>query len=452
MLTQVEALPFTQTMIFLGLDIGSSTIKGGVLDTEQRTISAIVREPFPPAIDGLTAGIYEVAPPLIVAGVERVLRRLLDAAPEARGVLVSGQMGGMILVDAQGKPLTNYLSWRDQRSLAQHPAGGSYLEAARRQLSDQQFAELGSELSAGSTAAIAFCLAEHGQLPAGAIPATVGDFAIGQLCGVAPRMHPTHALGLLHLPTGRWHVEALKSLGLAQLQWPELANLERPIGDYSANGRHYPCYAALGDQQSALRGAGLQFDDLSLNISTGSQVSRRTSQLELGPYQTRPYFDGEFLNTITHLPAGRSLNVLVDLLTELAGREGVTLTRVWGSIAQAADEADGGGLACDLAFFSGPLGESGAVTGITTENLSVGNLFHAAFQNMADNYVRCANRLWPQRTWKRINVSGGLTQSLPLLRKMLQDRFAAPLCESAQAEETLLGLLDVAHSLAAKGA
>jgi hypothetical protein len=104
-------------------------------------------------------------------------------------------------------------------------------------------------------------------------------------------------------------------------------------------------------------------------------------------------------------------------------------------------------LACDLAFFAGPLGDSGSLRGITTENLTVGNLFHAALVNMADNYARCANRLWPDRGWKRLALSGGLTQSLPILRTLIERRFAAPLRESAVAEETLLGLLDVARSL-----
>jgi sugar (pentulose or hexulose) kinase len=261
-------------------------------------------------------------------------------------------------------------------------------------------------------------------------------------------MHPTQALGMLHLPTSEWHREALDSLGLGRLHVPLLADLTEPIGLYSVAGRKLPCYSALGDQQCALRGAGLQVGELSLNISTGSQVSRRTSTLELGPYQTRPYFDGDYLNTITHLPAGRSLNVLVDLLTELARAEGVTLAKAWDYIAEAAAGADGSGLECDLAFFAGPLGDSGSVRGITTENLTVGNLFHAALVNMADNYARCADRLWPARSWRQIALSGGLTQSLPILRTLLERRFAAPIRESAAAEDTLLGLLDVARSLA----
>ncbi len=441
-------------MQFLGIDIGSSSIKGAVLDVESGTLANITRQPFPDPIAGLPPGWFEIEPDAIVAAVQSMLHDLAERAPDARGILVAGQMGGLILADAAGRSLSNYRSWRDQRTLGPHPSGGTFLHAARQRLTDEQFAELGSELAPGSASALGFWLAEQGELPRGAIPATVADFAIARLCGTVPQMHRTHTIGLLHLESSQWHREALAALGLTDLAWPQLASELEPIGSMSIAGREYPCYPALGDQQCALRGAGLAPDELSLNISTGSQVSRRIAQLALGSYLTRPYFSGEYLNTITHLPAGRSLNVLVDLLTELPRRAGIELTSVWQSISAAIGESesiDPAGLTCDLAFFAGPLGTSGSIAGITTENLNVGNLFRAALTNMAGNYSTCADRLWPTRDWKQIRLSGGLTQSLPLLRRLLAARFPQPLAEAAT-EETLLGLLDVAREIEAKGA
>lgn len=435
-------------MNVLGLDIGSSTIKGAVLDLRQGAVRNIVREHFPHAIAGLPAGFYEIDPLAVATAAARVIDRLVHAEPSATALFVTGQMGGIVLVNRTGDPVTNYLSWRDQRSRERHPSGVSYLQAIRARWTDREFAELGSELQAGSATSLLFWLAEQRQLPPNVIPATIADFAIARLCQTLPRMHSTHALGLLNLSSGTWHTTALAALGLVELAWPELDELQGPIGTWESSGKRLPCYVALGDQQCALRGAGLQEGELSLNVSTGSQVSRRTSSLELGPYQTRPYFDGAYLNTITHLPAGRSLNVLVDLLTELARAHGVTLDKAWDYIAKAAAGADGGGLACDLAFFAGPLGDRGSVRGISTENLTVGNLFHAALVNMADNYAACADRLWPDRGWKQIALSGGLSQSLPVLRTLIEQRFAAPIRESVATEETLLGLLDVARPLA----
>ena len=70
-----------------------------------------------------------------------------------------------------------------------------------------------------------------------------------------------------------------------------------------------------------------------------------------------------------------------------------------------------------LAFFAGPLGDRGSISGITTENLTVGHLFAGAFDAMAENYQQLVRRLCPQRDWSRIVLSGGLVQRIEQLRE-----------------------------------
>jgi hypothetical protein len=90
------------------------------------------------------------------------------------------------------------------------------------------------------------------------------------------------------------------------------------------------------------------------------------------------------------------------------------------------------------------MGDNGNITGITTENLTVGNLFQAAFEFMADSYLICSQRLSPQPQWDRLAVSGGLVQAFSPLRTKLQARFPWPMREVAEQEETLTGLLRMA--------
>ncbi len=434
-------------MICLGLDVGSSSIKGAVLDLQSGDVRSIVRQPFPQQLSGLPAGHFEVDPRQIVDAVQGVIASLLNESPHMEAIFFSGQMGGVILVDQAGAALTNYLSWRDQRTLQPHAAGGTTLDALRAIWKNNELAELGNELQPGSASSLLFWLAEQDQLPDQSMPATVADYVIGELCQSPPQMDPTQAIGLLNLNSGTWHRMAFDALGVSTDRWPQLADYRTPVGYLPFGGRKIPCHASIGDQQCALRGVGLTRDELSLNISTGSQVSQRTAHFQPGPYQTRRYFDGDFLNTITHLPAGRSLNVLFDLLTDLARAEGVMLATPWETIARSAATSDGGGLNLNLAFFAGPLGKTGSVDGITTENLTVGNLFYAAFRNMADNYLLCADRLSPNRAERSLAITGGLTRSIPILRQLIQDRFAVPLRESTQAEETLLGLREIGRAV-----
>lgn len=429
----------------LALDVGSTSIKGAVLDLARGAVESTVSRPFPAPIGGLASGWFEVSLSAVDREIEHALDALLAFAPDATGLYCSGQMGGVVVVDAAGQPASHYISWRDQRTLQTHGNGGTYLDAVRRAWDGDVLASLGNELQPGSTTGLLFWLARHGRLPAGATFATIADFLLSRRCGVKPSMHVTHAVGMLDHRTGDWHRAAFDRLHLGEIGFPQLSDRIAPIGAFSLRGRTLEVFGSFGDQQCALRGAGLRPEELSLNISTGSQVSRRTPVFVPGRYQTRRYFDGDYLDTITHLPAGRSLNVLVDLLTELATAEGLSVSRAWDTIVRKAAEVDATNLEVDLAFFAGPLGSTGSIRAITTENLTVGHLFHAAFRSMADNYAQCAERLDHHRVWKSLVLSGGLAQSIPQLRRMIQDRFHMPLRET-DGDETMLGLLDIARA------
>lgn len=435
----------------LGLDIGSSSIKGAVLDLESSVVHEPICRPFPAPVANQRPGWVEIDPSAVMVGVQQVIAQLRDQAPDAQSLLISGQMGGVILIDASARPLSNYLSWRDQRTLELDSSGHSLFDrTGQRWREVGVLRELGSELQPGSTTLLLAWLKAHGQLPEHAIPVTIGDFVAAQLVGKPVPMHVTHAIGMLDLTKDQWHSKAFSLLDLDATILPELAFNESIAGHCKLHGRELMVFGSYGDQQCALRGAGLERGELSLNVSTGSQVTRRTSKFQPGPYQSRKYFFGDTLDTVTHLPAGRSLNVLVDFLMELANEQArITDTDVlnpWIAINQRVAATRETDLKLDLAFFRGPLGERGSIENISTENLSIGTLFLAAFRSMADNYALVAER-FASEPWGAVVLSGGLTHHAPRLRTLLQERFTVPLRESA-GEETMLGLLDIArHSL-----
>lgn len=426
----------------LGIDIGSSSIKGAILNLRSAQVERIVKEPFPDPIPGLPQGFHEVDASLVLSRTHSVIRQLLFDAPEVQQIFFCGQMGGIILTDTTLRPVTNYLSWRDQRSLqALDGSRTSLLEEIEQGLSPHLFADLGRELKPGTATVLLHWLKRHNQLPAGTIPVSIGDFVVASLCSVAPTMHRTHTIGMLNLRTGDWHREAFDLLGLNELHWPALANDQLPVGQCTVDGRTLDVYTVMGDQQAALKGIQLSRDELSINISTGSQVSQITSEFQPSRCQTRCWFGTEFLNTITHIPAGRSLTVIEALLTELPRAAGIAVPNSWQLISEATERSGGDGLACDLSFFASAMGNDGRIDHITTENLTVGNLFQAAFEFMADSYLTCSQRLSDSPTWSRIAISGGLVQAFPSLRKKLQKRFSLPMREVAEQEETMLGLL-----------
>lgn len=431
-------------MKLIGLDIGTSFIKGAVLDLDRLRLLHVRRVPFPEAIPGLPPLYREFDPRHIIEAVRSLLAGLLPLADPCAGIVMCSQMHGVVLMDGAGRARSNFCTWQDQRVLLPHPSGtGSYFDVLRRRLEPESVRRLGNELRPGLPVGTLFWYAEQETIERGLIPAALPDFVIATLCGTTPQTELTNAAahGLLDLEHGAWHEGALSALGLDRFAMPPLRRHGAIAGTLDIAGRGVPFYTPVGDYQCALLGALLQPGELSLNISTGSQVSLLMPQLVFGDFQTRPYFDTQFTATITHLPAGRALNALVGLLSELAVAHGHDLSDPWPYIIEAANAASAGELQVELAFYSSAVGDYGAITHLREPEMTVGPLFRAAFDSMARNYHACALRLSPEQAWNKLVFSGGLAQKIPLLREMIAEAFDAPYRLSPHSEDTLTGLM-----------
>ena len=304
---------------------------------------------------------------------------------------------------------------------------------------------LGNELRPGLPLCALFWMRETGALSAGTVALGLVDYVLWQLCGREPTTEPTIAAaqGTFNITAGDWHHSLLDHLGLGGVRWPRIGAFDQPVGEMRLGGHTLACFPGIGDQQSALAGAALQSGELSLNISTGSQASLLRNEIVPGNYGIRPYFGGQWLHTITNVPAGRALALLVDLLTELPRAQGLPLGEPWGYIAQAVAATPTTDLTADLSFFGGASG--GALGNIHEGNLNAGHLFRAAFEYMARQYKACAQRLAPAADWERVVFSGGLAQAMPPLRAAIMQQLGGTyrLCDTN--EDALAGLLALAR-------
>jgi sugar (pentulose or hexulose) kinase len=447
----VSQSPGEFSVALIGIDLGTSFLKGAILNTETLRPEHVLREPFPEPLPGLPAVFREYDPLPILAAVKGLIARLAPLAAPCEGILFSTQMHGLILTDQQGRQQSNLLTWLDQRVTLPHPSGkGSYFDVLVSRLTADQLRELGgTELRPGLPAGSLFWMVENGKFPNGKgpsgelMPVAIGDFVAARLAGVRPvtEVSNAHAHGAMNILTSAWHRGVIERLGLGKLVWPEIVAQGSVIGHLELEGGRVPLFTPVGDFQAAAAGALLEPDELWLNISTGSQVSLPRARPELGPFQTRPFFDGHYLITVTTIPAGRALNSLVKLLGELALADGHVLADPWSYISRAAAAASDPAMQANIAFFAGAVGDRGSLTNLREEELTVGHLFRAAFRNMADNYRECAGRLTPSPTWRRLVFSGGLVQKMDLLRELICDRFAVPYRFCPVAEDTMLGLL-----------
>ncbi len=446
-------------MAFIAIDLGTSFIKGAILNLDTATIRHAHREPFPAALPGLPPLYKEVAPEAVLAAVDSLLAALIpcaDAEDGLEGIVMCTQMHGLVLTTTTGEPRSNLTTWQDQRVLEPHPSGrGTYFDALVARLTADQIRQLGNEVRPGPPIGLLFMLAEQGRLPSPDLYlASLPDFVISHLSKTPPGIDTSNAMahGALNLETLDWHHEVIAALGLERLRWPEIKKHGAVVGRLVVDGRAVPCYTPIGDYQAAILGSLLRYGELSLNISTGSQVSLLRPGPKFGDYQTRPFFDGRYLSAITHIPAGRALTALVRLFSELAEAQGLALSDPWGYIGRAAAAAGPTRMQANLAFFNSSCGDRGAFTDVREEELTIGHVFRAAFQNMTDNYYACARRISPDQEWESLVFSGGLAQRFPILRDLICDRFEAPFRMCPSAEDTLLGLMALALAFTGRAA
>lgn len=442
----------------LGVDIGSTSIKGCVLDLMQTKLGPVHQVAFPEPLASHSPLYHEVDVASVVAGVRQVLKELVAECPSARHAVFCSQMGGLILTDRQGGALGNYISWRDQRMLSRNPdSDTTYWYEFRQRTTRDDLRRNGNELQPGSTISLLYWLAVNRSLPDSSFLAMqLGDYVVARLCDAGPCTEATMALGTIDLTTFQRCDEWVKRLGCVRVEWPAILPPSQPVGVCRIGEHPITCFPSIGDHQAALRGVGLRPRELSINVSTGSQVSLLTESLQLGDYQTRPYGDGRYLNTLTHLPAGRALNGLIDLLSELSQHEGYAVRDPWSIIEKEVESLrstryeeespEHEKLDIHLSFFAGPLGEEGSVHHIRLDNLTIGHWFHAAFRRMAKNYALCAARLGDASCYDTIALSGGLVQRLKVLREMIAEEFSCPARLIEFEEETLRGLLTIAKA------
>jgi sugar (pentulose or hexulose) kinase len=427
-------------MRFLGIDAGATYLKGAVLNTETLCVEQVIRSVFPPFLPS-REGIREVSPGAILACVSQLLDELYSAAPDACGLFLCGQMHGLVLTSGRGGASSNFITWQDSRASASFAALASRVDPATRQ-------ETGNELRPSLPLSTLFFLRQTNQLPTGDfLPASLVDFLAASLCGTRPVTSASNAAahGCMDVRRGRWHSGMLAAAGLQSIELPEIVADGACVGTLPRRWGSMPCYAPVGDQQAALLGTSLQPGELSLNVATGSQVSMVTRDPAAGDYQFRPYFGDQFLRTITHIPAGRSLNLLLGLL---AGMDRGCGEDLWARLERAARDVPATTLHVDLSFFPCALGDSGSIANIREDNFTVGHLFRATIESMAANFEHCAARLSPERSWDRLVFSGGLILKLQTLQEAVIRRFGCRSRMAAEREDTLQGLTFLASQCA----
>jgi xylulokinase len=245
---------------FLGLDIGTSSVKALLVDADQR----VVAEASSPLSVSRPQPLWsEQDPNDWVAGVEAAVAAIRRDAPTEfaalAGVGLSGQMHGSTLLDAHDKPLRPAILWNDGRSFAE------CIELKRRVPDLEQ--RTGNLAMPGFTAPKMLWVAAHEPEIARATRRVLlpKDYVRLRLSGEAVS-DMSDASGTLWLDVGRrrWDAGLLTATGLTEKAMPSLVEGSE-VSAYLAPdtaaawglaGRKIPIAGGGGDNAASAIGVG----------------------------------------------------------------------------------------------------------------------------------------------------------------------------------------------------
>ena len=367
----------------VGLDVGGTYLKAAWLgDSPPRVIRRVI-----PEFAETTGSSREIDPAALMKSVTELLAEVIGRG-SCKRIFITGQMAGLAFVDSQGRPLAPLISWQDTRFDA--------VESVRSQLSPADLSSLGDGLRVG----LPLVTLSELDFPRHAFVTSLIGFVAGALIGSrATWIHSTDAasLGLLDVVKCHWSSGALDVAKLPKGSLPSPVADVLPLGTDRVFGAEV--MTPVGDQQASLLGSGLTIDEISMNIGTGCQVSV-LSLTPASPAQLRPYFTGKFLQTVTHLPAGRILTTAVkDQFGDSQSKE------AWEQAARSADD------------LSSPVGH--AVNAITGACIDAAHILG---------------------TGSSIAFTGGVSRKFEAIRQRIADKLGLPFRLYSGDDAALAGL------------
>ncbi len=250
-------------MTFLGIDLGTGSVKAAVVADEGRVLAEAQRGY---RVDSPQPGWAQSDPIAWLDAVRSATTEVLKGE-QPKVVGFSGQMHGVVVVDENLVPLRPAIVWADARSLRQ-------VQSMSQQFPTDQLAQLGSPAVPGFAAtSVAWLYANEPDVMARARYVLQPKDWLRAALGGAIATDPSDATGTLlcDVVTEAWSPAALAWAGLSEQLLPEIRSSNAPAGLINL-GREIPAVVGAADTACALAGLGLRPGDGFIAVGTGAQV------------------------------------------------------------------------------------------------------------------------------------------------------------------------------------
>ena len=427
-------------MNFLGIDIGTSSICGIVYNTVSKDIVSIAKINN---TDMLSCNVWEKVQDAnaIVDIVLDLIQELRIQYPDIKGIGLSGQMHGILYVNAEGEAVSPLYTWQDMRGSLLYKDGMSYAAYLSKQT--------GFPLSTGFGLVTHYYNKVNSLVPQNAVKlCTIMDYTAIRLTGKCePLVDCSNAasLGFFDKEKLAFDKEALWNVGIDSSILPEIGKAFSRVGHYE----NISVYTAIGDNQASFLGSIRDIrHSIHITVGTSSQISVYSEDYVNVPLLvTRPLPGGGYILVGAALCGGCSFSLLKKFFSETiklyTGEEmdDTDLYKIMVSVPYKEVQED------DIrveTLFGGTRShpeKRGKIMNISCLNWHPENLIRGFLEGMSqelyDFYQLLPNSV---RERKTILVgSGNGIKRNPLLCQILEERFKCHLQVSACREEAALG-------------
>jgi sugar (pentulose or hexulose) kinase len=437
--------------LFLLLDFGATHLKSSVVDLDSGRFSHFFKQPAVVNCSKIK-GHHELSLLALKDQFLSVCHHYVNHLGFGLGgIVLCSQMHGFVITDLDNNSLTEYISWRDERSL-QFLKGESTFE-----LVQQELGGLFREISGmRPRPGLAFVNALH----------------------MARSMDLGHELKILSLP--EWlvlngieaknvvHETMLAGSGFYDVKKRELSrellgffeeicgvrcifnepvSFQTPAAYVKIFHQKIPVYVGVGDHQCAVLGAGnVPNETISINLGTGSQVSIIDKEVKTDEVECRPYFDFSRLSTITHIPSGRALNEYLNFLASVCQMTKGSVDW-WSELGKLSlPDVMNSTLDFDLGVFNSAWNytDGGKILLIGEGHFTVKNYLASLLKGYVVQYLNAIRILDPDRTVNTYVLSGGVASAIPVVSQVLAHLSGRHVKTSFPIDETFLGLRVIA--------
>lgn len=299
-------------MVSLGIDIGTTSISMVLVDVKKRAVIHAKTIPNDSFLKNKKGWEKQQDPNRIVTNVLQTIEEMDIENKEISYIGLTGQMHGILYVDANGDAISPLYTWQDGVGDQPYKDGETYAEHLQR--------ITGVHMAAGFGGTTYFAHQMQGQVPEEAVVfCTIGDYLGMKLSGrKEPLLDITNAasLGLYDLQMHRFMDKEIKKAKMDMTMFPKVS-LKRQILGYWK--QKIPVGMALGDNQASYMGAVEKREETVLvNIGTGSQISFLLDHYEeLDGMELRPFTENQYLAVASGLCGGRAYALLANFYEEI---------------------------------------------------------------------------------------------------------------------------------------